>query len=145
MVGGSSEPTFTTSLTELRLKERRREMQRRLCPFLRRRRMAPRVCLSSISTTSWLAGSQLATNRANRVCSPGPPECERKTKRRHGQAGISDSASNAQPDDDQHRMDGKNRRNKSHVACLSRNSARHSGRQVGGIGRNSPIFALWAN
>jgi transposase len=34
-------------------------MRRRLCPFLQSRRMAPRVCLSSMSMTSSLAGQKL--------------------------------------------------------------------------------------
>jgi hypothetical protein len=63
MIGGSSEPRFSTFPTESRLKERRREIQRRLCPFLRSTRMAPRVCLSSMSTTSWLARVRPAGGR----------------------------------------------------------------------------------
>jgi len=52
-------------------------MQRR--PFLRSRRMAPRVCLSSMLTTS-----QVVRIRRH-SCEPVPdaPECKRKTKRRH--------------------------------------------------------------
>ena len=49
------EPPDAKAEPLLRLKERRREIQRRLYPFLRSTRMAPRVCLSSMSTTSWLA------------------------------------------------------------------------------------------
>ena len=63
MIGGSSEPRFSTFPTESRLKERSREIQRRLCPFLRSTRMAPRVCLSSMSTTSWLARVRPAGGR----------------------------------------------------------------------------------